>query len=229
VKHVEHDNFQILDEVGSSDHRALQLHVHNTQALVVRKVVQQNAKLAKALLPEYRDAIKLYVTDPQQAKDKILDLKQQVTRPKKVKLKSYFEAIEFSDEEQKDLLLQQKRVKKEQAARYKFLLKDMERMRTKEARHFFRTIGNILNLYGTDPSVQCLADPNDEEKILVNADRINHIIGEHFKEHFADANRRLPDPAAIGIAADNNGVRNNDDNDFTISADEVGSIIRSVK
>lgn len=64
TKGVETSHFRIGDKIGSSDHRTLELQINNSQALVVRKVVKQSAKLARQLLPEFRQAIKLYPQNP---------------------------------------------------------------------------------------------------------------------------------------------------------------------
>jgi hypothetical protein len=91
-------------------------------------------------------------------------------------------------------------------------------MRTIEAKNYFRTVGNLLNLYGIDPSVQCLVDPESEDKVIVDMDRINSIIGAHFREHFRDDNRQLSDPATAPAAEY-----------FRIARQEVSDIVRKVK
>jgi hypothetical protein len=67
VRNVHYSEFKIINKIGSSDHRALEIEINNTQALIVRKQMKQNSKLARQLLPEFREEIKLYVQDPQQA------------------------------------------------------------------------------------------------------------------------------------------------------------------
>jgi hypothetical protein len=67
--------------------------------------------------------------------------------------------------------------------------------------------------------VQCLIDPDDEEKIIVDMDKINAIIGDHFKEHFKDSNRQLSNPAVTARS----------EVYFRVHREEVRDIIRQVK
>ncbi len=52
-----------------------------------------------------------------------------------------------------------------------------------------------MNLYGIDPSVSTLVDPEDKNNILVDKEKIDCIIAEHFSKHFQDVNRALDDPS----------------------------------
>jgi hypothetical protein len=85
---------------------------------MIRQYQRQNTALAKRLIPNYRDAIKLYAIQRAQATKILRNLRQRVCKPQKVSLKSYFEAIEFNSEESNDIEKKQKKVKKVQLQRY---------------------------------------------------------------------------------------------------------------
>ncbi len=43
-------------------------------------------------------------------------------------------------------------------------------------------------------SVNALLDPSDNETVIVDKEKIDLLIGEHFSKHFEDTNRKLTDP-----------------------------------
>ncbi len=77
-------------------------------------------------------------------------------------------------------------------------------------------MGNLLNLYGIDPSVNTLTDPTNSSNIIVDKERIDSLIAEHFAKHFQETNRQLSDPSEQHT-------------NFLVSSEEVSEIMKSVK
>jgi hypothetical protein len=51
-----------------------------------------------------------------------------------------------------------------------------------------------LDLYGVDLSVNALQDPSNRENVIIDKEKIDTLIGQHFARHFEDKNRQLTDP-----------------------------------
>ncbi len=216
TRHVASEEFDFLPAIGNSDHRALTLTVTDAAALRITRTMQLNTKLARLLVPHYRQAIMQYGVDPQGAAEALADLKAQVCRPKKVKLRSFFQALEFSNEESKDTKLKQIKVKEHNRSRFRKLLSELEQNRTTEAKLFFRSVGSLLNLYDIDPSVNVLVDPKNPDRIITDKEEINQLVAEHFRVHFSDEARTLPDPRQLKT-------------NFVVGTEEIRAIMHSIK
>ena len=84
-------------------------------------------------------------------------------------MKTFFEAIEFTTDEQRDIRLRQAKAKRVSKNRFTELLEKAEQWRRTDSKQYHRVIGNLLNLYGVNTGVQCMAHPEEANKLITDA------------------------------------------------------------